>query len=103
MGLPTFHAGDKLHPLPILVNREGSKKLVQFVIGVKHLCGNAPYVAVVCDGFFCYPAESLQREMGEEAAVCTSYTKREEQPVASYVAMREKLALFPAHSNLLSS
>ena len=50
--LPTFHAGDKFHPFPVLVGREDIKELVQLLIGVKRLCGNAPVVAVKGEGLF---------------------------------------------------
>ena len=50
--LLTFHAGDKLHPLPVLVGREDIKELVQLLIGVKCFRGNAPVVAVQGEGLF---------------------------------------------------
>ena len=57
--LPTFHTGDKLHPLPVLVSRENIKELVQFGARIKSLHGYTPMVAVKGEGLFGYPADGI--------------------------------------------
>ena len=70
--LPTFHAGYKLHPLPVLVGREDFEELVQFLVGVEHIRGNTPVVTVKGKGLRGYPADGIWSELGVETTLWAS-------------------------------